>query len=41
MGQNYGRIIRITDDKVDLVEIIPNGLGGWRERESAIALSEE
>ena len=41
MGQNYGRIIRITDDKIDLVEIIPNGLGGWRERESAIALSEE
>ena len=41
MGQNHGRIIRVSDEKVDLVEIIPNGLGGWRERESAIALSEE
>lgn len=42
MGQNHGRIIRISSDKVELVEIIPNGLGnGWRERESAVALSEE
>lgn len=41
LGQNHGRIVRIGEEKVDLVEIIPNGLGGWRERDSSVALSEE
>lgn len=40
LGQNHGRIVRIAEEKVDLVEIIPNGLGGWRERDSSVALSE-
>lgn len=41
MGQNYGRVVSITEDKIDLIEIIPNGLGGWIEQNSSIALSEE
>jgi type IV pilus assembly protein PilP len=41
MGQNHGQIVRISEEKVELVEIIPNGLGGWRESETSIALSEE
>ena len=35
-----GKIIEVSDDEVALVEIIPDGFGGWRERESSIALSE-
>lgn len=41
IGQNYGRIVQISEESIGLVEIIPNGLGGWREREASIALSEE
>jgi len=41
MGQNYGRVVRVSPENIDVIEIIPNGLGGWRERESAVALSEE
>lgn len=41
LGQNYGRIINVSEEKIDLIEIIPNGLGGWRERDASIALSEE
>jgi type IV pilus assembly protein PilP len=41
MGQNHGQIVRISEEKIELVEIIPNGLGGWRESETSIALSEE
>lgn len=41
MGQNHGQIVRISEEQVELVEIIPNGLGGWRESETSIALSEE
>lgn len=41
MGQNHGRVVAINEDKIDLIEIVPNGLGGWRERDSSVALSEE
>jgi type IV pilus assembly protein PilP len=40
MGQNYGKITRVTESEVDLTEIIPDGLGGWMERQSSIALKE-
>jgi len=41
LGQNYGRVIGVSEEKINLIEVIPNGLGGWREREASIALSEE
>lgn len=40
MGQNHGRIISITDQKIELTEIVPDGLGNYIERSSAVALSE-
>ena len=40
LGQNHGRIVAIGEFKTDLLEIVPDGLGGWRERQAAIALSE-
>ncbi len=40
VGQNYGRITRITESKIELVEIVPDGLGGWMERPATLALSE-
>jgi type IV pilus assembly protein PilP len=39
MGQNYGRIVSISDSQIQLVEIIPDGLGGFLERPAAIALA--
>ena len=41
MGQNYGRITKITDDKVELVEIVPDGLGGWEERKASLVLADK
>lgn len=41
MGQNYGRITGIYEDRIELVELIPNGVGGWIERPAAIALDDE
>ena len=38
MGQNYGRITAISDDHIDLVELVSNGNGGWMERPASIAL---
>ncbi len=40
MGQNHGRITRITETEVDLIEIVPDGLGGWMERKAKVALAE-
>ena len=40
MGQNYGKIVQVSDVVIKLTEIIPDGYGGWRERASSVALSE-
>ena len=40
MGRNYGRIINIQEERIDLIEIIPDGAGGWMEREASLALVE-
>ena len=41
MGQNYGHVTQVTTDEVDLVELVPNGSGGWMERDASVALGEK
>jgi type IV pilus assembly protein PilP len=41
MGQSYGRVTGVADDHLDLVELVPNGTGGWMERAASIALGEK
>jgi type IV pilus assembly protein PilP len=41
MGQNYGRITKISEDKVELTEIVPDGLGGWQERSASLVLADK
>ena len=40
IGTNYGEILKITEDSILLKEIIPNGVGGWTEREASLDLSD-
>jgi type IV pilus assembly protein PilP len=40
MGKNYGKIIRISPDKIELMEIVPDKPGTWREQQTSIALAE-
>jgi type IV pilus assembly protein PilP len=40
LGQNYGRITDISDAEIQLVEIIPDGIGGYLERPAAVGLSD-
>jgi len=40
LGQNDGRIVSISSSKIELVEIIPDGLGGYLERPAAIELTD-
>jgi type IV pilus assembly protein PilP len=40
IGQNDGRIMSITTSKINLVEIVPDGVGGYIERPAALGLTE-
>lgn len=40
LGQNYGRITSIAEYAIQLNEKIPDGNGGWIDRESSIAIVE-
>jgi type IV pilus assembly protein PilP len=40
LGQNDGKVTEITGSKISLVEIIPDGLGGYIERPASLALTD-
>ena len=41
MGQAEGRVTTVTTDRIDLVELVPDGAGGWLERPASIALDDQ
>ncbi len=41
IGQNDGQITAIFEDRIELVELVSNGNGGWIERPASIALDDE
>jgi len=40
LGQNYGKIVSISDTKMEMKETVSNGLGGYKEREISISLDQ-
>ncbi|NBA94023.1 pilus assembly protein PilP [Pseudomonas sp. R5(2019)] len=40
LGRSDGRIVAIGDSQVDIVEIVPDGEGGWLERPRTLLLRE-
>jgi len=38
LGQNHGKIIEISEEQIGLSEIVPDGQGGWVERDASLAL---
>lgn len=40
VGQNYGKITGISETEVVLMEIIPDGLGGYIQRPASVALTQ-
>ena len=41
VGQNEGQIMAVSEQKINVIEIIPDGLGGYIEREAALAIGTE
>ncbi len=40
LGQNDGKVTSITSSKISVIQIVPDGVGGYIERPAAIAISE-
>ena len=40
LGQHHGQITLVTENKIELTEIVTNGQGGFRERQASLALAE-
>ncbi len=40
MGKNFGRVQDVSEAKVSLVEIVPDGRDGWVERASNVSITE-
>ncbi len=40
LGQNHGKVVAIREDRIEIKEIVPDGLGGWIERPASLALVE-
>lgn len=38
MGQSEGRVTEINESSISLVEIVPDGIGGYIERDASIAI---
>ena len=41
LGQNYGKIVKITETEIALREIVQDAAGEWTERPSALQLQEK
>lgn len=40
MGQNHGRVILVAADRVEMTELVPDGNGGWLQRDATISVTE-
>lgn len=41
MGQSDGRVTGVFEDRIELVELVPDGAGGWLERPATVSLDDE
>jgi type IV pilus assembly protein PilP len=41
LGKNNGKITDISNQSIDVVEVVPNGSEGWLERPNVISLKEQ
>jgi len=41
MGQNIGKIVNITEDRIEIRELFQDSQGRWGQREASLSLLEE
>jgi len=40
-GQNHGKITSVSENRIDITELVPDGLSGWVNREAQLAMTED
>ena len=40
-GRNHGKIVSVSENRIDIVELVPDGLSGWVPREAQLAMAED
>ncbi len=40
LGQSDGRVTGVREDGIELIELVPDGAGGWLERPASLALDD-
>ena len=41
LGENDGRVTGVSEGRIDLVELVSDGAGGWLERPASLALKDQ
>ena len=41
LGLDFGRVVAVSDEHLDMLEIISNGRGGWMHRPRTLELAEQ
>lgn len=41
MGQSEGRVTGVSEERIELVELVPDGAGSWLERPATVALEDQ
>ena len=41
VGQNYGRIVKITETEMGIKELVRDATGDWVEQDTTLALEDE
>lgn len=41
LGQSDGRAVSVAADRIEIVELVSDGAGGWLERQASLALDEQ
>ena len=40
-GKNHGKIIQVSETNIQIVELVPDGLSGWINRDAQLAMAED
>jgi len=40
-GENHGKIVSVSETRIDIVELVADGLSGWVNRDAQLAMAED
>lgn len=40
-GENHGKIVQVSETRIEIVELVPDGLSGWVNRDAQLAMADD